>query len=296
MNIELKPGRYIVAVSGGVDSVALLHAVSQLKDVQLTVAHYDHGIRSNSSEDCQFVEQTAERYGLSFVYDEGRLGSRASEDMARKARYHFLHTVRSSTKADAVLTAHHRDDVLETAIINLIRGTGRKGLSSLQSTDTVVRPLLHHTKQEIQDYARQHGLQWREDDTNTDPAYLRNHIRHNVVPRLSEQHKHKLHGLVQDVKKNNSELDSLLNLYLDTYTLNDGRLDRRAFILLPHAVSREVLASWLRRHGIRQFDARAIERLVHAAKISEVGKRVNVSKGAVMEIGKDSLALAYMER
>src|SRR5882724_1815869 len=134
--LDIKPGRYVVATSGGVDSMALLHLLYQMsRDSDagwwLTVAHFDHGIRSDSAEDRQLVQAIARQYGLPFVYDEGRLGPGASEATARQARYSFLHQVLGASGARAIMTAHHQDDVLETAIFNLIRGTGRKGLTSL---------------------------------------------------------------------------------------------------------------------------------------------------------------------
>src|SRR5437764_343012 len=128
-----KPGKYVVAVSGGVDSVALLDMLARSDDLKLVVAHFDHGIRKDSAKDRKFVEDLAKNYDLPFVYEEGHLGSGTSEAVARGARYDFLHRVKKSHGAQAIITAHHQDDVLETAIINLLRGTGRKGLTSLTS-------------------------------------------------------------------------------------------------------------------------------------------------------------------
>ena len=135
--------------------------------MRLTVAHYDHGIRSDSAEDRRLVQALAREYGLPFVYHSGRLGTGASEAVARQARYGFLHAVRRASAAQAVITAHHQDDVLETAILNLLRGTGRRGLGSLKSTDVVKRPLMAVSKNELLRYAEREGLRWREDSTNS---------------------------------------------------------------------------------------------------------------------------------
>lgn len=295
MEITIEPGRYVLAVSGGVDSMVLLHLLRAQPSVKLTVAHFDHGIRPDSREDRLLVQQTARDYGLPFAYAEGRLGEGASEAEARAARYDFLHKLRNAAGAEALVTAHHKGDVLETAIINMVRGTGRKGLSSLQATDIVKRPLLHVDKADLIAYAEKNNLRWREDSTNTDPAYLRNHIRHNVLARLRPEDKQKLHQAISGMHLLNTEIDGLLNVYLRNGPRPD-MLDRRQFILLPHAVAREVVASWLRSNGIRTFDKKMLERLVHAAKILRVGSRVPITSSTNLRISKEFLALEFMER
>lgn len=294
MDISLKPGRYVVAVSGGVDSMALLHLLHGMPGLQLIVAHFDHGIRDDSREDRLLVQETAGRYGLPFVYDEGKLG-RASEETARKARYGFLHHVREAAGADAIVTAHHKDDALETAVINMIRGTGRKGLASLQSIDVIKRPLLAYNKQDLLDYARTHKLSWREDSTNADTAYLRNHIRQKVLGRLSAADKQRLHAYIEAMRTTNDVLDTELSAYLEEHTLQ-GCLDRKQFIVLPHAVALEVMAAWLRSHNIRTFDKKMLERLTRGAKIHSVGSTIPVNGTVNLRIGGDFLALKHLER
>lgn len=290
MKIEVAPGRYIVAVSGGVDSVVLLDLLRLYPKVEIVVAHYDHGIREDSAADRAFVQQLARRYRLPFVYDSGQLGPGASEAASRQARYEFLRKAQTAAKAHAIVTAHHQDDVLETAVINLLRGTGRKGLSSLTNGEGIIRPLLRVPKTEIIDYAQRHGLAWREDTTNVDTAHLRNHIRHEVLPGWSEGDKQKLLAMSTSMQAINTEIDALLE---------DGlrpELNRDWFIMLPHAVSREVMAAWLRQHDIREFDRQTIERLTVAAKTSQSDKAVDVVKGHILRINKDNLALVRPER
>src|SRR5579871_3990732 len=104
MEIELSPGKYVVAVSGGVDSVVLLDLLNELNDITLVVAHFDHGIRADSSNDQKFVQELASNLKLEFHAKEGKLGEATSEEKARKARYDFLKGVVSSTKADGLIT------------------------------------------------------------------------------------------------------------------------------------------------------------------------------------------------
>lgn len=300
MKIDMPVGKYVVAVSGGVDSVVLLDLLRMYPGVRITVAHFDHGIRDDSHLDRAHVEALARRYRVPFVYDKGRLGPGASEADARLARYEFLKKVQQTTGADALITAHHENDVLETAVINLLRGTGRKGLSSLTNGEGIIRPLLDVPKSEIIDYAKRHGLTWREDSTNEDTKYLRNRIRHDVLPSSSLHDRRRLLAVSRRMQAVNQEIDTLIADVLPPLggpsSQNAKAMNREWFILLPHNVSREVMAGWLRNHGIRDFDRTTLERLTVAAKTASNGKAVDIVKGHSLHIGRDDLALKSFER
>lgn len=304
MDIKLEPGSYVVAVSGGVDSSALLHHlyVQNWKAEQLgkptphlIVAHYDHGIRSDSNADRLLVQALAQAYGLNFVYDEGHLGSDASEAAARKARYEFLRKVQRATNSRAIITAHHQDDLIETAILNLIRGTGRKGLTSLASRSGIHRPALDITKQQLVDYARDQGLRWREDSTNKDPKYLRNYVRNNILPKFDQTSLARLREIISNLQRLNFELDNALVNVIHQQS-KSGKLDRVWFNHLPHDVSREIMATWLRSYGLLQFDRRNLDKLVVAAKTAKSGKLFPLFRGHNLKVGKKYLALTGLER
>ncbi len=286
---------YVVAVSGGVDSVALLDMLVKRGEAALIVAHFDHGIRSDSASDRKFVQDLAAKYGLQFVYDEGNLGAGASEATARDARYAFLRRIKQATGADWIITAHHEDDVLETAIINMIRGTGRKGLGSLRSTDEIYRPLLNTPKSELLSYARENGLEWREDSTNADAKYLRNYVRHNILPRFDPESRQRLRGLIDSTIITNSEIDRFLAWELQG-NLSDEGLDRYWLTMLPHDVAREVVASWMRSNGISDFDKKTIERIVIAGKTYAPGKQIDVDGSHIIKVSSKFLALVGRER
>lgn len=304
MDVQLKPGSYVVAVSGGVDSLALLHllyaqnwAARQAGEPtsKLIVAHFDHGIRDDSLADRKLVQATAKAYGLPFVYDEGRLGAGVSEAKARDARYGFLRQVHEASGTQAIITAHHQDDVLETAILNLLRGTGRRGLTSLRNHSDINRPLLHVPKQQLVDYANQRGLRWHEDSTNSDDSYLRNYIRHRILPRFDEAGRQRLGYILSSLRTQNQRLDNdLINLLHQQTT--GGMLDRNWFNHLPHGVAKEMLAAWLRAHDLSSFDSRALERLVVAAKTARPGKLFPLLGGYHMHVGSQNLALVGSER
>lgn len=293
-NLELPAGRYVLAVSGGVDSVVLLDLLADRSDLQLVVAHFDHGIRPDSAADRKFVQSLAAAHRLPFVYDRTNLGEGASEAIARQARYKFLFKVCRATGARALITAHHGDDMLETAIINLIRGTGRRGLSALKSNQKVLRPLLSQSKADLLQYAKQQNLRWHEDSTNQDDRYLRNQVRHQVLSKFSQQQRQQFAEHVEEARKLNHQIDNtLVNLL---HLQPHGRqLNRAWFINLPHIVSREIMASWLRENKI-VFDRRSLERLVVAAKTYDVNKVANISGGNNMVVGKTSLALQNNDR
>lgn len=293
MKIDVKPGNYVLAVSGGVDSVVLLDMLSKRPGLKLTVAHFDHGMRDDSAVDRRFVQKLAKLYWLPFVYDEGHLGVSASEAEARQARYDFLHRVRHASDAKALITAHHQDDLLETAILNMLRGTGRKGLTSLQSRSDIVRPLLNVTKNSLLEYASEKKLQWREDPTNQDTHYQRNYVRHQILPHFSLDDRAKLVSMVTGLEVTNRQLDAALARLLNTQA---NIINRQWFGRLPHSVAREMMAAWLRSNDIRGFDRKTLERLVTAAKTAAAGKQFPVLGAVKMKVSKENLALEHIER
>lgn len=235
---SLNPGCYIVAVSGGVDSVVLLDILSKQPDLKLIVAHFNHGIRAESAGDAQFVHNLAKKYNLDFEQGSAQLGQNASEEIARNARYSFLKKLRQNRKALKIITAHHSDDIVETIIINLTRGTGWRGLSSLRNTVDIARPLLDFTKKDILKYAKRNNLQWVEDSTNQDLRYLRNEIRHKIVAKMNAKKRQEFLDLYQ------SQLQ--LTDQIDEHTAKLTSDKRHDFIMWPSTVSLEVLRSQLK--------------------------------------------------
>lgn len=291
MEFYIEPGKYVAAVSGGVDSMVLLDLLVRLPDTEIVVAHFDHGIRPDSAKDRELVQQTAEQHGLAFEFAEGKLGAGASEEKARNARYEFLNSVREKHKAKAIVTAHHQDDLIETAVINMLRGTGRKGLTSMRSGLVIKRPLLDVTKQEILAYADKHSIRWHEDSTNSDTAYMRNYVRHIILPKLTVDQRHVLTNSLTELSQTNKKIEKEIVNYLQLNLSDTATIERGGFIVLPHDVAREAMASWLRLNGIRDFDRKTIERLVVAAKTKKPGQRVNIINKKWLAVGKDKLSL-----
>lgn len=281
---------YIVAVSGGVDSVVLLHKLMKNKspDILYVVVHVDHGIRDDSSEDAEFVRELAESYGLAFELKELRLGKNASEALAREQRYELLFSAMKRFNAEAIITAHHQDDVLETMIINMLRGTSPRGLIGF-TRPGIMRPLLALSKREILAYADEHNLTWREDSTNQDTAYLRNYVRTHLMPKLQVADRKKLLAIRSDVETAYQEIDTLTKRLLVS-CVRQSELVRSRFVVLPYIVQAEVMAMWLRLYGV-QFDRRTIEKASLSAKTLLPGKHIELTKTAQLHATQETVVL-----
>jgi len=185
----------LIACSGGVDSMVLVHLCERL-GLQFEIAHCNFQLREEESEgDEQLVAGLADSLGRR--YHSTRFDTRAYAEKngisiqmaARELRYRWFSEIMEEDQIDLLLTAHHADDALETFLINLSRGTGLDGLKGIPShTPSIFRPLLPFSRRQILEYAQQENLEWREDSSNQDPKYLRNKIRMEIVPILKELH------------------------------------------------------------------------------------------------------------
>ena len=193
----LSPGDVIVAgVSGGSDSMALLFALCDLRelypDIDVIVSHVNHGLRgAESDEDAEYVREAAGRLNFSFecvrVDTEGFRKKRglSLEDAARELRYDFFNDILAKRSAQRIATAHTLNDQAETVIMRLIRGSGSQGLAGIRpSVGNIIRPLINVTKLEAREYLQSKGVSWREDSTNSSNEFLRNRIRNELIPLL----------------------------------------------------------------------------------------------------------------
>jgi tRNA(Ile)-lysidine synthetase-like protein len=276
--VLLPPGKYVVAVSGGVDSVVLLHMLSLHNELELVVAHYDHGIRSDSAADAAFVQELAKNYGFEYVTDSGNLGADASEAEARNKRYKFLQSVKQKTDAKAIVTAHHQDDVIETSMINLLRGTGRHGITALKNRPDIIRPLLEVPKSEILNYAKEQNITWHEDSTNTDTKYLRNKLRLDILPKMTIKQRHDWLAMIAGMQKINENLDVEIQQVMRRGRHKGQHVVNRAwFIKLPHVVAKEVVVVLLQELHAKDIDKKSVERIVVQIKTLPHGKVIQTT-------------------
>ena len=252
--------KYLLAVSGGVDSIVLLgmvatnyhgfrekHFSGAQFPADFIVAHYDHGIRGKvSAEDAEFVRQQCRNYGVTVRCGCGKLAAATSEAVARQYRYGFFRRVAEAIARDDpvyLVTAHHQDDLLETIALNIVRGTGWRGLAPMNQPQ-VLRPLLDIAKAELVSYAIEHGLAWREDQTNDSPRYLRNRLRVLLASR-SPADKAELIRLYERQKHLRRQIEQELGYYCTRHITRDkqGQLVLRRYdlIMLPSQVAIELL-------------------------------------------------------
>ena len=269
--------KYLLAVSGGVDSMVLLDMVATnyhgfrekyLNGAQFpadfVVAHYDHGIRGKvSAEDAEFVRQQCRSYGVVVQCGCGKLAAVTGEAVARQYRYDFFRRVAEAIARDDepvyLVTAHHRDDLLETIALNIVRGTGWRGLAPMNQPQ-VLRPLLDIAKAELVSYAIEHGLTWREDQTNDSPRYLRNRLR-ALLASWSPADRAELVRLCERQKHLRRQIGQELEYYCARHVTRDkpGRLVLRRYdlIMLPADVAIEILRrltkGWLTRPQLGQL-------------------------------------------
>lgn len=294
----------ILAISGGVDSVAMLHSLVfadgfakvKFSRVQYTVAYFDHGIRDDSSADARFVQKLAESYGLQYESENANLGRVASEASARKARWDFLQKAKIKLSADLIATAHHVDDVFETQLINVIRGTGRRGIRILGDSDRVIRPLISRNKSEVYDYVLKHNLEFVEDSTNIDTDYLRNRLRLVEIPKL--KNKDEIKQLFARINEINPQIDELLaQIYEDISIENEQKieLDRTKFRQLPKQIQCELIYLAINKighiHAKQKLSTKTIESIAGLAMRSDSNKYLHVSKLLQTYISREKLVI-----
>jgi len=190
--------KVIVAVSGGADSVALLHLLLTIRrqySLELVVAHLNHNLRGVESDgDEDFVRSLATERRLSFISEkisdeQARLRFKGTEEWARNRRHAFLRHCLQESRAQKIALGHTRDDQAETFLMRLIRGSGTQGLAAMRPmTNKVIRPLLDLEHSDVVQYLTSEGSQWREDSSNKNIQYLRNRLRFGLVPELQKEY------------------------------------------------------------------------------------------------------------
>ncbi len=185
----------VVAVSGGIDSIVLLHALVQLVgriNYKIFVAHINHDVRAKEADtDEDFVVETAKALGVPVITKKFKVPrDKASENTLREKRYQILFDVKTQMGASVIITAHHKDDLIETRLMRLLQGTGVYGLKAMVplSPEGVLRPLLGMGRRDVELYAKGLALRWRNDATNSDTTKFRNWIRRNWIARLRMDH------------------------------------------------------------------------------------------------------------
>lgn len=276
------PEHLMVAVSGGVDSVAMLHALISVGKKPV-VLHFHHGWREESDLDRSFVKSLAAGYGLKFMSAKARTSSavKKQETEARRQRYDFFAKAAAKVKIQELVLAHQADDQVETYLLHLLRGSGAgsQGMRSQTSRDGLVllRPWLSVWREEIVCYARFHHLAWKEDSSNRDVRYRRNFIRHRLVPYLKK-------NISSQISRNllrAAEIYQAEQTFWEDLCHSDAlsiRLSVAYLKSLPLARQRRTLLLWLQQWRVRDISFQDVE-AVRGLLEQRLPAKVNLTQG-----------------
>lgn len=261
-----------VAVSGGADSVCLLHVLHQLAphwNLHLSVIHIDHGIRGALAEaDADFVRSLAASFALPFHFRRANVPAIDDnlEQAARRVRLEFFAELLSAGTVDRIATGHTRSDQAETVLYRILRGTGLQGLSGIRpvTRDHIVRPLLYCTREEVRTWLEERRIEWREDETNRDRARARNRIRHDLLPQLRREFNPQLDEALANIAELAREEE-------ETRTPADLRGSGDVCYLQIQTVTRRVVRQAIEtvKGDLRQIGFRHIETVLEMAQSND---------------------------
>ncbi|MDH5696295.1 MAG: tRNA lysidine(34) synthetase TilS, partial [Dehalococcoidia bacterium] len=310
--------KLLVAVSGGPDSVCLLHILVKLQEeltAKLHVAHLNHQLRGAESEaDADYVSDLAHQWGIPATIERRDVTGyqkqqRLSlEEAAREVRYSFLTQVAGSIRADRVAVGHTKDDHIETILLHLIRGAGTRGLRGLQpytewqsktGSLIIIRPLLEISHQETEDYCRHHRLAPRLDASNLSLSPLRNRIRHQLLPLLQSYNPRVAEALLRTSRIASDDIDfvdkEIAQLW-NRIAQQRGEtiiLDKKRFDQLPPTLKRYLLRASAEKllGSAKDIEMRHIEEMM-SALTKPAGKRLSLPGGLIFSLGYDQYQLA----
>ncbi len=278
----------VIGVSGGRDSMALLHALhEQRKDLTLIVAHVNHGLRSTAKRDAEFVQQIAQEWKLPFeLFSPKAPRSGNLEEWGRKKRYEFFAKVAEKYQAQCLVTAHHQDDDFESMLLHFLRGTRVKGLSGMSFARAdlhppLLRPLLYTSRAEIDAYLSHHKIPYHDDPSNENQSLARNFLRHQIIPSLSKAYPQAYPGLAErwqsqkdywlDLQK---MLETMARDFMQEFLDENTGLSRTAYSKLPFPLRATVLELWYQDStGLHVADSTTLERWDKAILSFTSGKK-----------------------
>ena len=305
-NIIPRGCRILAALSGGADSVCLLHALHSLRgalDITVIAAHYSHGIRPDkAAEEERFVHSLCDSMEIEYHTARGDVPAYAEahhlgiEEAARLLRYGWLYELAEGLECEAIAVAHNREDNAETLLFNLSRGAGLAGLGGIPAVnDRVIRPLLEVSRQEIEAYNRANGLGWITDESNFDRRYSRNRIRHEVLPQLRAIHPEADAAICRAARNLSQAQDFILQSALQLLDCDRelGRIDRRLLRSAHPALGHPVLTLLLRevKGDPRVLDARKTEAVLELALGDRVSGRVDLGCGLCARVEYNDLCM-----
>jgi len=280
----LKPNSVVIfGLSGGPDSVYLLYLLLRIKNklpFKLIVAHVNHKLRGRQSDlDEKFAKKLAKKHKLTFelatlpAFHKGNL-----EEQGRDFRYSFFERLRQKYRANLIITAHHLNDSIETALFNLARGSYLKGLIGMQEFQPkrhLLRPLLHLTKDEILSYLKKKKIAYRKDQSNLNLAFSRNRIRNKIIPQFKKINSNFENNFLAFMESL-AETDKLIHDFTDQWmktAVTDNGLALDQFLRLRPILQKNVIASLYRQHNgnTRKFNRQHLDQIILTLKKNRAG-------------------------
>jgi len=284
--------RYLIGVSGGRDSIALLNWLIDLGYKKLIVCHLNHQLRGRSSDaDARFVEKLAAKYRVDFELGAANVRALAKkrkmsiESSAREARYSFFAKAAKRHRCPTIFLAHHADDLVETFLINLFRGAGSAGLVAIRESSTrriddieltIVRPFLPVWRKEIDSYVREHRLRFREDASNKNLDPLRNRLRHRVIPYLEKVLGRNIRPTIWRAAAIAVEEENWIDAQLPDSS--GAELSVPQLRALSVALQRRTILKWLRAKDISEVGFDVIEHVRSLADRDAAVAKVNLPR------------------
>lgn len=300
--------RWLVGVSGGRDSVALLHSCIEANIKDLIIAHVNHGLRGDESEgDAVFVEELANQLGLHYcsvkidIREIAASEKKSIELAAREARQEFFSSQIETNRCTGVLLGHHADDQAETILFNLLRGSaGLKGMSSEQHMDdlnmTIFRPMLNTSREEINTYITNNNLHYREDSSNTDDFATRNRMRNEAIPLLEDIMGRKISPALIRALRFSEQKEALVNQMVNYESFLDpqGRLFLPSLKTLSTPLQEKVLYQYLTEQKISNISQSTIEEAIKLLDINQPAK-MNLPKGKFLRRSQQRIFIEESE-
>ncbi len=290
----------LCAVSGGADSMCLLHWLNSAKDalgIRLQAAHYNHHLRGDESDrDERFVRDRCQEWDIPLLCGGGGVAARAEEqgmgveETAREMRYEFLQQAAREVGADLIAVAHNADDNVETMLLHLIRGSGLTGLTGMRPRrDNIVRPLLTTTRAAIEEYCIRHGVSYVQDSTNADDAYSRNRVRHRIVPELTAMNPRFVENsvkLLERLRDDENYLISQTNVIFPSARKEGERIILPASVIgeMPDALAPRAVRRLLALAGQDNCSAAHLESVIALCRTEDPSARVSLPGLSVFRV------------
>lgn len=301
----------LCAVSGGADSMCLLHWLNEVKDeysLRLQAAHYNHRLRGDESDrDEVFVRERCREWNIPLICGGGDVATQAArlgkgvEETAREMRYAFLQESARQIDADRIAVAHNANDNVETMLLHLIRGSGLTGLTGmLPRRDNIVRPLLTTTRAAIEEYCTRYGVPYVQDSTNADDAYSRNRVRHRIIPELTALNPRFVENSVKLLERLREDEDYLIAQIgaMDASVRKEGdgiAVPAAVIANMPQALAPRAVRRLLAQAGQENCAAVHLESVVALCRSEDPSAQISLPDGLIARREYSDLVIEFVE-